>query len=990
MSSKDEGGTGKGAVCDVCGRAVAAGRASTAAASTRPPAGAEASTAASQASSGADGEVKSEGGPLPQLLRCGRCKARVYCGKKCQVVDWKAGHKAACRPQARGAPPAPAPSAVAPRGAPGSAEGGAGGPAGRSLKLQMEETRRRYLRQASSGDMRGAADTLAALRDLARRSGDAEAEAKSAGELGACLESLGRLDEASECIRFFLDWAETNGHRSAAAKAHGNLGLVLAKMGDVERAITHHRRDVALQRELWDRASLSRALCNLGNALLRDRQVEAAIECHKEDARITHDLGDSAGEMMALSNLGAARLELGDFRAAEADYRRSLSLAKSVRDLGGRVRAEAGVGDALLQLGDAEGALKCQQRYLSAAEEARSVVGQAKAHAKLGHVHAARGDWRAAEAAHKRSQALYTSIRSGPGVTQGCLCRARALRVLGDMEGCQKLCRELLRIASDSGGLAPSLRVSLRASTMAEQVLSEVMGVEDSDALRSLAADSLKTLESLLLDLSGAMKEAPSAFPALLQSQVEVLRAAVRVAAAARLPDAAAISDAVQLLQLCGRLRLPLQRDTLVSLRTWSTLEPALRAAFDATTAADSDAASKTAGIAVLFSDFEPTVGGESTDCIGWVMCMPPGEARVGDPCSFVVDLGSGASAAATVGSALRGLQHDMFHDDSASACLTAAFDTWVAPVVAKLPAACELDIVIAANECLAGIPWAALLAHGAPEVWARVRSLRVVIALQYVRSVVSGTASGGAGGGGGGVASSDAPLHTAVLCRADDRQGGLETLSSAETDAVARVAPEAVHLTASTPQELKVALAADLSVLHIVANVAYQPATLILSDGDGGRLTCRTLCNEAGAWQWPRAVVISQPAPLPKLRGNGESTVHGLDLCFSIGFGGAAAVVTCLWTVHDGARVALALRLHYELSREAKSTGRIGATSLVRAQRWMQTSSCAVIVSFLRERSCDPAAAAVEELRALRDCSPGEHLFQHPRYWAGWVCVSL
>merc|ERR1711924_220753 len=31
------------------------------------------------------------------IQRCGRCKRNVYCDRKCQTADWKAGHKFHCR-----------------------------------------------------------------------------------------------------------------------------------------------------------------------------------------------------------------------------------------------------------------------------------------------------------------------------------------------------------------------------------------------------------------------------------------------------------------------------------------------------------------------------------------------------------------------------------------------------------------------------------------------------------------------------------------------------------------------------------------------------------------------------------------------------------------------------------------------------------------------------------------------------------------------------
>ena len=32
----------------------------------------------------------------PAPLQCARCSAAAYCGRECQVADWRAGHKAVC------------------------------------------------------------------------------------------------------------------------------------------------------------------------------------------------------------------------------------------------------------------------------------------------------------------------------------------------------------------------------------------------------------------------------------------------------------------------------------------------------------------------------------------------------------------------------------------------------------------------------------------------------------------------------------------------------------------------------------------------------------------------------------------------------------------------------------------------------------------------------------------------------------------------------
>ena len=52
----------------------------------------------------------------PASSTCSRCKQRRYCGdRRCQISDWKAGHKASCRRRPSGAtasPPLPSSTAV--------------------------------------------------------------------------------------------------------------------------------------------------------------------------------------------------------------------------------------------------------------------------------------------------------------------------------------------------------------------------------------------------------------------------------------------------------------------------------------------------------------------------------------------------------------------------------------------------------------------------------------------------------------------------------------------------------------------------------------------------------------------------------------------------------------------------------------------------------------------------------------------------------------
>lgn len=48
------------------------------------------------------GQLPATGGQ--RLKRCDRCLSRWYCSAACQRADWRAGHKAVCRPSSRSMP----------------------------------------------------------------------------------------------------------------------------------------------------------------------------------------------------------------------------------------------------------------------------------------------------------------------------------------------------------------------------------------------------------------------------------------------------------------------------------------------------------------------------------------------------------------------------------------------------------------------------------------------------------------------------------------------------------------------------------------------------------------------------------------------------------------------------------------------------------------------------------------------------------------------
>jgi tetratricopeptide (TPR) repeat protein len=125
--------------------------------------------------------------------------------------------------------------------------------------------------------------------------------------LGAALQSMGRLEEATAHFRLALEARPTD------AAAHNNLGTALQAMGRLDEAASH------FDRALRARPDYTNARYNLGNALLAQGRVEEAIgQFRKVLAAEPRDAG-------AHNGLGSALAMRGEMAEAAAHFERAIS-----------------------------------------------------------------------------------------------------------------------------------------------------------------------------------------------------------------------------------------------------------------------------------------------------------------------------------------------------------------------------------------------------------------------------------------------------------------------------------------------------------------------------------------------------------------------------------------------------------------------------------------------------------------------------------------
>jgi tetratricopeptide (TPR) repeat protein len=211
------------------------------------------------------------------------------------------------------------------------------------------------------------------LADLTARAGDADPllRAGATRDLGACLDVLGRVDEAfaayEESRAVFLACGDERG----VANLDFRLGVVAALRGDVATA-----------RLLWE-------------------------QCLQTFTR----LDDSIGLIQSLGNLGALELDQGDVARGREMVERALELARGVGWRWWEARMSGSLAARLVERGELDEGERFARSYLAFAATTANRQEALHGLAILARAAAARGD-------EGRALALWASVQAvedGPG-----------------------------------------------------------------------------------------------------------------------------------------------------------------------------------------------------------------------------------------------------------------------------------------------------------------------------------------------------------------------------------------------------------------------------------------------------------------------------------------------------------------------------------------------------------------------------------------------
>lgn len=139
--------------------------------------------------------------------------------------------------------------------------------------------------------------------EIARRRGDADAEAGSLLWLGNVAFATGDRNEAGTRYEQALDILRRTGNRRRTADALGNLGLLAQAEGDPATAERLHTESLELRRAIGHRRGIAVACLNLGDLALASGRSREAEAFFAEARDLAGDLGDERIHAVAASRL---------------------------------------------------------------------------------------------------------------------------------------------------------------------------------------------------------------------------------------------------------------------------------------------------------------------------------------------------------------------------------------------------------------------------------------------------------------------------------------------------------------------------------------------------------------------------------------------------------------------------------------------------------------------------------------------------------------
>ncbi len=323
---------------------------------------------------------------------------------------------------------------------------------------------------------------LARAQEMAREAEDAEVEAGALGCTSLVLKNAGRYAEAEQGLRRLVEIHQAAGRRQEEGLAWTNLGGVLERQGRLAEMQACYERHLQICREGGDRVREMGAALNLGTALAMGGRLDEALELFEFGLERAREHGDRSHEIVAIGNLGALHSAQRRFDEAVVWTERNLALTRETGSRDGEAMAERNLGQIAWMQGRLVAAREHFARQVELARALRQRWREAEGLSFGSVVDIALGRGDAAREGCVLAVAIWQEDGNPRGEAEARVRLARALRAVGDADGCESALRASLAVFEEIGA-APE-----RMSTLL--MLAEVADDRgDVDAARALLAE---------------------------------------------------------------------------------------------------------------------------------------------------------------------------------------------------------------------------------------------------------------------------------------------------------------------------------------------------------------------------------------------------------------------------------------------------------------------------------------------------------------------
>ncbi|MEM8963834.1 MAG: tetratricopeptide repeat protein, partial [Acidobacteriota bacterium] len=237
----------------------------------------------------------------------------------------------------------------------------------------------------------------------------------SLAEIGDCLLTLGRLDEAAQAYEAAIELAEARDDQRSTAVSKGQLGTIRILQKRYDAALSAWIDSRETFEQLGEPGSVATAWHQIGVVHQEAGQYEAAEHAYQRSLGIKVQRGDRSGEAMTLDQLGLLYQAMERREEAVRFHRQAATIRTEIQDLAAEGRSRNNVAIVLIQLGRHDEAREELERAIECREPYGHAVEPWKTFFLLHALERAVGNGKAATAARQRALDAFLAYRRAGG-----------------------------------------------------------------------------------------------------------------------------------------------------------------------------------------------------------------------------------------------------------------------------------------------------------------------------------------------------------------------------------------------------------------------------------------------------------------------------------------------------------------------------------------------------------------------------------------------